>query len=404
MKTEEFYKSMDDLNDQYLLEAMEYHAEKQKVIPYLKSFRIWAAACIALVLAIPVSAEIFYGTISNMLAPLYGTQTELAETLGTPIGESIELGEYTLTADAAIGDKYSLAIVYTLRRSDGQPMEKPLCFQRARPSNSSSTECSTIYSPSDDGRKVNIIQKWSLARKRYQNQKISVTFRNLAELYNDQSFSKKPVIPGTWTLKFPVKYEDSSVELLSEPLTIDDYQGVRYSFRKIEVSPVGIYMDLNVERIGYDFQPVLSNILSVQEAGKIGRLLVPCQLRRSMNLFDMSIMCMETGTEVEILRTENIGGVEWAQVQIIGTETIGWVSSEAYLYLFVDGLLCDDAEIRLKDGSITKLNLSHTAFAGYSTADKDGGVKKSTMFDMPIALSNMDALIICGQEIPIHVD
>ena len=81
------------------------------------------AACIALVLSIALTAEATNGTVSNLLAPIFGgAQTEIVDDIGVPIGASTSVNGYTLTVDAIIGDRYSVMIAYTLSRDDGQPI------------------------------------------------------------------------------------------------------------------------------------------------------------------------------------------------------------------------------------------------------------------------------------------
>lgn len=70
------------------------------------------------------------GYVSNLLAPLYGsTQTELIDKIGVPIGTEAIVDDYKLTADAVIGDKYNFAVVYSLTRVGGQPLEEGLHFE-----------------------------------------------------------------------------------------------------------------------------------------------------------------------------------------------------------------------------------------------------------------------------------
>ena len=95
-------------------------------------FRKWIslAACFVLILSVALSAEAANGTVSNLLAPIFGgAQTEITDKIGVPIGASTSVNGYTLTVDAIIGDRYSVMIAYTLSRDDGQPIPDNIEFQ-----------------------------------------------------------------------------------------------------------------------------------------------------------------------------------------------------------------------------------------------------------------------------------
>lgn len=86
-------------------------------------------AAAAAILTMSVGAELSDGSVSNLLAPLYGNaQTELVDNVGRPVDASVTVNGYTLTADAVIGDRYNIAIVYTLTRDDGQPIPENVSF------------------------------------------------------------------------------------------------------------------------------------------------------------------------------------------------------------------------------------------------------------------------------------
>ena len=94
--------------------------------------RRWAAfaACFALIISMALTAEATNGTVSNLLAPLFGgAQTEIVDQIGVPIGASASVNGYTLTMDAIIGDRYSVMVAYTLSRDDGRPIPENIDFR-----------------------------------------------------------------------------------------------------------------------------------------------------------------------------------------------------------------------------------------------------------------------------------
>ena len=91
------------------------------------------AACFVLIVSAALTAEATNGTVSNLLAPLFGgAQTEIVDKIGVPIGASTSVNGYTLTADAIIGDRYSVLIAYTLTRDDGQPLPENIDYQHRK--------------------------------------------------------------------------------------------------------------------------------------------------------------------------------------------------------------------------------------------------------------------------------
>ena len=121
------YDAITEIHDEYILDA-ENPTMRQNGFRWKP---LVAAVLAIILLAIPVSAEVVNGYVSNLLAPLFGgAQTEIVDKIGKPIGATVTADGYTLTADAVIGDQYNVAIVYTLSRDDGQPIPEGTHFCR----------------------------------------------------------------------------------------------------------------------------------------------------------------------------------------------------------------------------------------------------------------------------------
>ena len=121
MRKDQVLDSLGRIDDEIIQKVNKARTVKN---PKLK-IRRWAAlaACFVLILSMALTAEATNGTVSNLLAPLFGgAQTEIVDKIGVPIGASTSVNGYTLTADAIIGDRYSVMIAYTLTRDDGQPI------------------------------------------------------------------------------------------------------------------------------------------------------------------------------------------------------------------------------------------------------------------------------------------
>ena len=199
-----------------------------------------AAACLAV---LAVSAEASNGFVSNLLAPLYGgAQTELIDRIGVPVGASVTVAGYTLTADAIIGDRYNFAIVYTLCREDGQPMPEDVMFAEhdiflRRGVGAGSGK----YIRSEDGMKYHIVEQWTSG--------YSVLVRgNAKTVFSDlvlcQGENTEMIAEGTWELNFAVRYKDTSVKVPIKEVEVTDPKGYSYQIHRIRVSPIGLYIEL----------------------------------------------------------------------------------------------------------------------------------------------------------------
>lgn len=198
------------------------------------------AACFALFLSIALTAEATNGTLSNLLAPLFGgVQTEIADEIGVPIGASTSVNGYTLTVDAIIGDRYSVMIAYTLSRDDGRPIPKNIDF-----------ECSEFWA---SGYRTKIVvdeENPSVAHfheRKHRNTPllgriVTNTFSNL--IIDNGDDEDTIVAEGTWELTFTIRYPDATEELPVKRFDVTDEGGRKYRVKEIMLSPVGIHLNL----------------------------------------------------------------------------------------------------------------------------------------------------------------
>lgn len=232
------YDAITEIHDEYILDAE--NASKKN-----HNFRwkpLVAAVLVVVLLAVPVHAELVNGYISNLLAPLYGgAQTEIVDKIGVPIGAETIVGDYKLTADAIIGDRYSFAIVYSLTRTDGTAMDPNLRFQDHSNSYRTGTGGGVIsHKLSDDGLSLYVVEQWTSATN-FLRRNASVSFTNLVRYTGDEL---ETVQEGNWNLDFVVRYEDCSREIPVKPFKVTDGSGDEYEIRGIVISPVGIHFDM----------------------------------------------------------------------------------------------------------------------------------------------------------------
>ena len=202
------------------------------------------AAAVAL-LTLTVSAEVTAGTVSNLLAPLYGgAQTELVDSIGYPVDASVTVNGYTLTAEAVIGDQYNVAMVYTLTREDGEPIPQGAYFQDSenslhRGSGGGSVEYVREGLPDNQ---IQLVETWTGSGTLPFLRNIQVVFRDLTTYQEGE----EPTLlaEGEWELKYTARYRDTTVSVPVDNLTVTGTQGKTYQIRKIQLSPLGIHMDI----------------------------------------------------------------------------------------------------------------------------------------------------------------
>lgn len=246
MSNEIIFNAIGKLSDDLVADAAIITGDRKKTIRLFR-WKPLVAACLAVImLALPVSAEMINGYVSNLLAPLYGgAQTELVDKIGVPIGAETIIGDYKLSADAVIGDKYNFAIVYSLTRTDGQPLEDGLCFDNYYNSyrfGSGSGGGVLRHTLSDDRMTLQIVDQWTSGNM-FLNRIAKVSFDNLVQ-YNEEDQEYLSVQEGHWELQFVIRYEDTTKEIPVTPFKVTDENGNQYEIKKIEISPVGIHFDM----------------------------------------------------------------------------------------------------------------------------------------------------------------
>ena len=203
--------------------------------------RRWAAlaACFALIISMALTAEATNGTVSNLLAPLFGgAQTEIVDKIGVPIGASASVNGYTLTMDAIIGDRYSVMVAYTLSRDDGQPIPENIDF-RSRGFSGSGYSTKIIINE-DDPSNAQFHLRWR------RNDPIigRIVTATFTDLIIDDGENDVIHAEGTWEIKYTLRYPDSTEELPVKPFEVADDGGRRFKVEGIMLSPLGIHLDL----------------------------------------------------------------------------------------------------------------------------------------------------------------
>ena len=210
------------------------------------------AAVLAAVLALllgTAGAELADGAVSNLLAPLYGgAQTELVDSIGHPVDASATVNGYTLTADAVIGDRHNIAVVFTLTRDDGQPIPEGLVFDdwesnafELSPFGGGGGGNGSNKPDPEHPDRMQFTYQWTLSGPiLLRNFKLNA--RNLY-VYDEESESRQVVAEGEWNLSFTLRYRDATVSVPVDSLTVTGPEGDEFEIKKLELSPVGLHID-----------------------------------------------------------------------------------------------------------------------------------------------------------------
>lgn len=240
MRNEKIFNAIGNLSDDLIADAA-IRVDKRKAKVRHFRWKPLAAACLAIImLALPVSAEMVDGYVSNLLAPLFGgAQTEIVDKIGVPIGASTSVSGYTLTVDAIIGDRYSVMIAYTLSRDDGQPIPENIDFEiREIRASGYSTR---IEIDEENPSVAHFHERWC-RNEPLMGRIVTPSFSNLI---TDRGKETETVIAeGTWEITFTIRYPDTSEKIPVRNLDVYDENGKKYRVKEIILSYMGVHMEL----------------------------------------------------------------------------------------------------------------------------------------------------------------
>ena len=211
--------------------ALERQRGKKRRVP-----RFVPVAAALILLTSTAYAELDNGSVSNLLAPLFGyAQTELVDSIGYPINASASVSGYTITADAVIGDRYNMYVVLTLSRNDGEPVPENVSFPDSYNSAQGGTGGGyTEWKQNEDG-SVNIIESWSSKAPLHLGRNVTMTFPNLMK-WHEETDDYTIEAEGPWILRFALRYQDTTKKIPVNDLTVTDEKGNQYEIQKVLLS------------------------------------------------------------------------------------------------------------------------------------------------------------------------
>lgn len=245
MKKDQILDSLGRIDDQVIQKVNEARNTQK---PRLQ-VRRWAAfaACFVLILSMALTAEATNGTVSNLLAPLFGgAQTEIVDEIGVPIGATATANGYTLTLDAIIGDRYSVMVAYTLSRDDGQAIPENIDFV-SRGFNGSGYGTKILIDEDDPS-----IAHFHLRWRRNEPIIGRIVTATFTDLVIDNGEDDVVIAEGTWQIKYTLRYPDSTEELPVKAFEVVDDGGHKYKVKEIMLSPLGIHLDMVFYEPEYD--------------------------------------------------------------------------------------------------------------------------------------------------------
>lgn len=227
-----------------------------------------AIATIAIVLGL---GGIAYATGGFMNVPqfvshLFGGESatvEIVESIGRPVGVAQSVNGVTVSADAIIGDRHNIAMVFSVSKDDGTPFEFETLEDGLIPMSFSSdlhvslpifssygaTGSSYFYDADPTDNAIQLVET-----RTYESDgesEISLVGRMLTVNFSDLTYyeadgSSTVVAPGSWKLSFPLNYEDTT-RALAAGQTIE-VNGMPATIEQLSISPIALHVTYVVDR------------------------------------------------------------------------------------------------------------------------------------------------------------
>lgn len=244
-----------EMTRKLLEEVNSQHAAKHSVHSHRMGRIALIAACMAGILVVGAGATGALKSAGEAFANVFGggaAETEIIDQIGRPIGASDTDHGLTITADAIIGDQYSVCVVYTLTREDGQIFDLegdgehlPLGFKNASLFTGvmgGSHGGSYFMDPVPGDNSIQYVEQ-STSDMPVIGKTATAEFNDLRMYAEDGTVV--PLVEGHWELKFDLNYEDTSVILNGEGQTFER-NGLEYTVNEIQISPVSYTVNYTI--------------------------------------------------------------------------------------------------------------------------------------------------------------
>lgn len=214
-----------------------------------------AAACLAGVLVVGASATGLLKTAAQAFAGVFGEApavTQVVDKIGRPVGVSDTDNGITITADAIIGEKDGVAVIYTISRDDGSPFDLTadenghlnVAFQEFEQGvlfdQGLSGSCWFLDAvPGDNEIQLFTNYRAFGAHGTLKQGVVNTQFKDFYS-YDPETQEEYPIADGEWKLNYELKFVDCSTTLHSgEQFTLQN--GTEITVDEIVVSPLGVH-------------------------------------------------------------------------------------------------------------------------------------------------------------------
>lgn len=235
-----------------------------------------AALTLALAATLAVGGGAAYATgaltgVVDAFSGLFGNgpaQTELIGQLGVPLGTQAQANGVTMTADAAIGDAYGYAVVFSLVRDDGESFDLTgaqdidgvlagLAFSDdivEVDGLDGATGSGWFFDADPADNAIQYMVRIDLATS---SDGGSVAGRSATARFGDliirdaEDPSKETVAAqGPWDLAFTFDYEDQTAEVALDPdAATANWDGREAAVQAVSVSPLGVYVTYTMDGV-----------------------------------------------------------------------------------------------------------------------------------------------------------
>ncbi|MFR9542928.1 DUF4179 domain-containing protein [Bengtsoniella intestinalis] len=243
-----------------LMKNVKENANKNKVIKFSKLSKVSVIAASLALVSVTAFATGILPPVTEILSPIFGGsvgQTEIIEQIGRPIGASDTDKGVTITAEAIIGDKNNVCVVFKVAQEDGSPLELPdfVNYEDLVVSGTGviftqlgGTHGNSRFELGEDGH-YRVIQYISSDDDMPFGENVTASFEDLGYWGDDNKIHT--LVDGTWKMKFELNYEDTSITIdVGESFVKED---VAFTVNSLTISPVGLLVDYT-----FDKTPTLS--------------------------------------------------------------------------------------------------------------------------------------------------
>lgn len=260
MKNEKLFHAMGNIQDDLITNAMPNQIE-QRPRRLQKGLAIALAAALVLMVTMGAGAVSgAFGGLSDLFAPAFYNDgsappldMEVIEKLGHPVGVSATDNGVTVTVESVLRDRYSCAVVTTVRGKGIDGNE--LSWDTLEPGGAfSGCFGCDITTKDDDPNDDTLIMVYTfVGDDPFPDGAATMTLQDLA--LNRYRFLRERKIQGTWELEFDIGYEDLSRALPAGQTA--SVEGVDVALHEITVSPLSMMVKYTAGPVDVDLDRIV---------------------------------------------------------------------------------------------------------------------------------------------------